>query len=112
MKQAWKLLGAMLCGAVFGAVSAAALADCETMEDRITSKPVPMFSTGENCPSPPGLYTEGRFTGDLDSLTLSNTSALSLSADGSVASPETMTTTIPTRIPTTEIRFLDRRKAT
>lgn len=131
MKHAWKLLVAMLCGAVFGAVSAAALADCETVEGRITSKLVPMFSTGENCPSPLGLCTEGRFTGDLEgrftfsastlvpyvfqdpsvpqdvaattgvlnlepdefcegSLTLSDTSAFSLSADGSVASLETI----------------------
>lgn len=132
MKDVRQLTSAAICGVALFALTATALADdCETVEGRITSNLVPIFSTGENCPSPLGLCTEGRFTGDLEgrftfsastlmpfvlqdpsvppdvaattgvlnleldefcegTLTLSDTSAFSLSADGSVASLETI----------------------
>ena len=42
-----------------------ALAECEQVRGRIVSEQVMIFSNGEPCPSPLGLCTEGRFSGDL-----------------------------------------------
>ncbi len=46
-------------------VGAPALADCESVEGRVVSTIVAAYSDGTPCPSPLGLCTEGRFTGDL-----------------------------------------------
>ncbi len=49
----------------FVAAAGTAGADCESVKGRVVSQLVPEFSNGEPCPSPLGLCTEGRFTGDL-----------------------------------------------
>lgn len=47
------------------AIGAPALADCEAVKGRVVSTLVAVYSDGTPCPSPLGLCTEGRFTGDL-----------------------------------------------
>ena len=53
--------GALLSTAVVGF----AHADCRHVDGRINSDLVAFFSDGSACPSPLGLCTEGRFSGDL-----------------------------------------------
>lgn len=47
-------------------IGATAQADCESVEGRVVSTLVAVYSDGTPCPSPLGLCTEGRFTGDLE----------------------------------------------
>ncbi len=56
-------------GLIFGITvlfsTGSALAECERVRGRIVSDQVTVFSNGHACPSPLGLCTEGRFSGDL-----------------------------------------------
>ena len=55
----------LLLGAAVHFLPGSALAECEQVRGRIVSNQVAVFSDGEACPSPHGLCTEGRFSGDL-----------------------------------------------
>ncbi len=63
MKARWILVASLMWA--FVAWAGTAGAECESVKGRVVSELVSTFSNGESCPSPLGLCTEGRFSGDL-----------------------------------------------
>ena len=60
-----RLMAVVATGLLIG-FSSSASAECESVDGRIVSSQVTVFSDGSACPSSLGLCTEGRFTGDLE----------------------------------------------
>jgi len=60
------LMAVIASGFLIALSSSRASAGCESVDGRVTSQLVAVFSSGDACPSPLGLCTEGRFTGDLE----------------------------------------------
>ena len=65
MNRRQRAAAALILGIAVMFSTGSALAECERVKGRIISSQVTVFSDGELCPSPLGLCTEGRFSGDL-----------------------------------------------